>query len=426
MLLYHSGNRFIFLLIIVSIIFIYGCQTVPSDLTPVESPTASPSSIPEPSPTEDHSSYLIFPGKGIGPVEINKSSFKFVSDLIGENGVEVEEGGETLLKFDNKGLTFWFEPEELFLSAVLVENNSYHTEEGIKVGSTVFQAEKEYTNGYMDLEKRIYYADDGTDYHYDKSGEIIKIYISKRNPVREGAPTPVASALYVSPEMVLIQGGTFEMGDSVVDWERVVHTVTVSSFYMGKTEVTYGEYILFDPSYDTEWNEPDLPVADVSWDKAIEYCNWLSDKAGLERCYSGSGKKTKMDLTKKGYRLPTEAEWEYACKAGGDEIYFWGSKCDDSYLWYNMNSDNRPHPVGTKNPNPWGLYDMSGNVWEWCWDFKEDYLPGPATNPTGPLKGYFRVKRGGSYKVGDIFGSCANRSCSSPNKGMGFRVVRSY
>jgi len=200
----------------------------------------------------------------------------------------------------------------------------------------------------------------------------------------------------VKSEMILISGGTFQMGsNNGRDNEKPVHTVTVASFYMSKYPVTNKEYTLYKPEAISFESKPAYPVNCVNWYNAVEYCNWLSDRDGLSRCYRGSGDNIKMDLSKNGYRLPTEAEWEYACRAGTTTEYYWGDKMDGDYCWYLDNPKNWINPVGQKNANSFGLYDMSGNVWEWCWDLydKDYYKNSPSKNPTGPSSGSGRVER---------------------------------
>ncbi len=233
-------------------------------------------------------------------------------------------------------------------------------------------------------------------------------------------------------EMVYIQGGTFEMGSNSGDGaEAPVHTVEVSSFYMGKYEVTNKEYKRYDSGHSGCWSEDNYPVESVSWYDAVGYCNWLSDSEGLSRCYSGSGDSINLDMNKNGYRLPTEAEWEYACRAGTTTEYYWGSSMDDSYCWYDENSGGTVHPVGQKNPNSFGLYDMSGNVLEWCWDWwgKSYYSSSPYSNPASS-SGLFslRVERGGSWKSDAKYCRSASRGYfGGPDRWsnvVGFRLVR--
>jgi formylglycine-generating enzyme required for sulfatase activity len=147
----------------------------------------------------------------------------------------------------------------------------------------------------------------------------------------------------------------------------------------------------------------------VDWYDAAAFCNWLSDKEGRTPCYSGAGKGTACDFSADGYRLPTEAEWEYAARGGqqGRGTKYAGSDNPDEAGWYAANSDGRTHPVGEKLPNELGLYDMSGNAFEWCWDwYGEDYYASsPANDPKGPpapmtTKPWelIRVRRGGNWR----------------------------
>ena len=215
----------------------------------------------------------------------------------------------------------------------------------------------------------------------------------------------------VSIEMVHIKGGTFNMGSNNGESnEKPIHSVTVSSFYMGKYEVTNREYMIYDPKHKGCWSEKNYPVECISWDDAVGYCKWLSKKTG------------------KSYRLPTEAEWEYACRGGTTTEYYWGDDMDGSYCWYCSNSDSKLHPVGEKLPNPYGLYDMNGNVWEWCsdWYGENYYSHSSSTNPQGPSSGSGRVWRGGCCYNYDHYCRSGIRYFYSPgyrNGYLGFRLV---
>jgi len=237
-------------------------------------------------------------------------------------------------------------------------------------------------------------------------------------------PEPVNNTPASEPEedipvldMVLIEGGSFEMERSYVrDDEPPFYTVEVSNFYMGKYEVTNKEYKKFNPGHSGSWSNDNYPVETVSWYEAVDYCNWLSDKEGLSKCYSGSGDSIKLDITKNGYRLPTDAEWEYACRGGTTTDYYWGDDMNGDYCWYNENSGDELHPVGQKEPNSFGLYDMSGNVAEWCWD----------SNPTSP-SGSYRVYRGGGWNNHEMLCQSGGRFSNAPDyrdNSIGFRVVR--
>jgi len=254
--------------------------------------------------------------------------------------------------------------------------------------------------------------------------------------VESSSSKPVSPAQKAIPaNMVRVEGGTFQMGTVSGGYpdERPVRTVTVKSFYIGKYEVTQKEWQEIMGTNPSNFNGENLPVENVSWYDAIEYCNKRSIKEGLTPAYSGSGNNITCDWNANGYRLPTEAEWEYAAKGGngspGNYIYS-GSNTIDDVAWYTNNSENRTHPVGTKAPNILGLYDMSGNVWEWCWDWYGSYSSDSQIDPRGAVFGTLRVMRGGSffYYRGDIVSS-AFRIHSFPSGRFsedGFRLVRSY
>jgi formylglycine-generating enzyme required for sulfatase activity len=238
--------------------------------------------------------------------------------------------------------------------------------------------------------------------------------------------------------MVFIPPGTFRMGSPTNevdrwDWEGPQTAVTISrGFWMGKYEVTQGEYLALmrnNPSFFTTNDvnghpiAPDLsrPVESVSWFDATNYCGALTQR---ERAAG-------RIATNSVYRLPTEAEWEYACRGWTSTRFSYG---DDpgytnltDYAWYGANSGGMTHPVGQKLPNPWGLYDMHGNVWEWCQDWFSDYLPGGiAVDPQGPVSGSYRVFRGGIWDFSASYCRSAYRNNRYPDGRylhIGFRVV---
>jgi formylglycine-generating enzyme required for sulfatase activity len=199
--------------------------------------------------------------------------------------------------------------------------------------------------------------------------------------------------------MVLLPGGSFTMGDeSEVDSQP--HEVSVSPFFIDVHLVTQEEYEALMQDNPSRWKGSKNPVEQVRWSDAVRYCNARSEAEDLQPCYDLST--WKCDFSANGYRLPTEAEWEYACRAGTKTAYFFGnesSKLKD-YAWFETNSNGKPQPVGQKPPNSWGLYDMCGNVWEWCNDFyKVDYYQeSPKDNPRGPETGETKVVRGGAWK----------------------------
>jgi formylglycine-generating enzyme required for sulfatase activity len=244
-------------------------------------------------------------------------------------------------------------------------------------------------------------------------------------------PTPTPQPTPAPPGMVRISGGTFMMGspdseNSRESDEGPQHSVTVSGFSMAKYEVTQGEYQAVMGTNPSGFSGGNLPVEQVSWYDAIVYCNALSQREGLTPAYTISGSNVTWNRSANGYRLPTEAEWEYACRAGTTTPYYTGDSISKSQANYN---ENGTMDVGSFVPNAWGLYDMAGNVWEWCWDWYEDYSTGSQTNPEGPSTGTNRVERGGSWFIfggGDL--RSASRGHSTPSLRfdfIGFRLVRS-
>ncbi len=244
-------------------------------------------------------------------------------------------------------------------------------------------------------------------------------------------------------EMELIPAGTFQMGNTGAysgwDWEKPVHTVTISrEFLMSKYEITQKQYEKVMGTNPSNFKGENLPIEMVSWYEAVEFCNKLSDIEGLDRCYSWSGTIIVCDWAANGYRLPTEAEWEYACKAGTTTDLYSGSLTNsycnpidinlDRIGWYCGNEFTKIRKVGQKEPNAFGLYDMSGNVWEWCWDGYEDYTSEVVTDPKGASSGSSRVCRGGGWNGDAFFCRSAYRDEGYiPERHeyyIGFRVVR--
>ena len=240
----------------------------------------------------------------------------------------------------------------------------------------------------------------------------------------------------VPDNMVFVKGGTFQMGSNDGDDdEKPVHSVTVSDFYIGKYEVTQKEWKEIMDNNPSHWKGDDLPVESVSWYDAVEFCNRKSEAEGLTKCYTGSGKNIKCNFSAGGYRLPTEAEWEYAACGGieGENAHsrfrYSGSNNIGDVAWYSSNSGGKTHKVGTKQPNELGIYDMSGNVWEWCNDwYEEDYYnKSPKNDPRGPSSAEYSVLRGGSWNPYGNDCRVANRSSYAPSVSssiIGFRFAR--
>ena len=215
--------------------------------------------------------------------------------------------------------------------------------------------------------------------------------------------------------LVLIEGGTFQMGSPATELERdgdeMLHSVTVSDFYMAATEVTQREYEAIVGTNPSERKGDNLPVENVTWYDAIEFCNALSRQQGLTPCYTVSGKTVTWNRSADGYRLPTEAEWEFAARAKTTTPFSFGDYVHDSdancYNAYGYNNDASGHwvngylrhtvEVDKYDANGYGLKNMHGNVAEWTWDWYVGYTQDAAENPTGPEEGYFKVVRGGGW-----------------------------
>ena len=179
-----------------------------------------------------------------------------------------------------------------------------------------------------------------------------------------------------------LSASPFNMGtENGFDFESPVHKICVDEFYLGKFEVTQEQWDQYLPDNFSKFAGKFRPVERVSWNDAKIYIQELNNEENTEK-----------------YRLPYEAEWEYAARGGTTTQFYWGDKIDDSYVWYFGTSNYKTHPVGLKKPNPFGLYDMLGNVWEWVedWFANDYYQKSPIQNPEGPETGRFKVKRGGS------------------------------
>ena len=239
---------------------------------------------------------------------------------------------------------------------------------------------------------------------------------------------------FFGANMVKVEGGTFTMGDNMNfgdSDERPNHTITLGDFFISKYEVTQKLYKQVTGENPSRFKGENNPIEKVSWYDAIQFCNTLSELEELVSCYSIIDNVVTCDWSANGYRLPTEAEWEFAARSGDwNDLMFFGSTSGseiDDYAWHRSNSSFKTHEVGTKLPNNFGLHDMSGNVREWCWDWYGNYSPEAQVNPTGPEFGAYNIVRGGGYSS-NVFGIRATlRSRIVPKNNwddIGFRILR--
>ena len=278
----------------------------------------------------------------------------------------------------------------------------------------------------------------------DSQKQTLNDWLSKKPPIS----TPSVNTAADMPEMVFVQGGSFKMGSNDYSGEKPIHAVALDNFYIGKYEVTVAQFAAFvkETAYVTtaeredssriydgsswKWqrgvfwkhgisgsvrpqSEYNHPVIHVSWHDAAAYCDWLNRKTGHK------------------YRLPTEAEWEYAAR-GGQQTHkykYSGSNTIEDVAWYWDNANKLTHTVGTKQANELGLYDMTGNVLEWCndWYDSDYYQNSPSRNPQGAASGTYRVLRGGAWDGVNLSSRVAVRVVSIPtgrNYNVGFRVAR--
>jgi formylglycine-generating enzyme required for sulfatase activity len=216
----------------------------------------------------------------------------------------------------------------------------------------------------------------------------------------------------VKMDLVWIPAGEFDMGSNDNDSEKPVHRVKLTKgFWMGKHEVTQEQWEKVMGTNPSNFKGAKNPVEKVSWNDCQEFLKKLNEV-----------------VRDRGFRLPTEAEWEYACRAGTKTEFYSGDNDNDlaEAGWYSGNSDSKTHPVGEKKPNAFGLHDMHGNVWEWCQDWYGDYSPGDVSDPTGPSSGSLRVLRGGSWISNSAYCRTASRYSRVPAYSVsyrGFRVV---
>jgi len=240
--------------------------------------------------------------------------------------------------------------------------------------------------------------------------------IGSRGQGEHGNTAMNAKTNSIGMKFVYIPPGTFMMGsppdEKYRDNDERQHRVTLTKgFYLQTTEVTQRQWKTVMGNNPSQFTGDNLPVESISWEDCQEFIRRLNQKEGMDK-----------------YRLPTEAEWEYACRAGSRSTFSFG---DDpaqlgEYAWFGLTSKRTTHPVGQKKPNAWGLYDMHGNVWEWCQDWYGEYSSGDVVDPEGPPTDTYRVNRGGCWFVLTSYCRSANRYYYSPrstSRHLGFRVA---
>ena len=264
-------------------------------------------------------------------------------------------------------------------------------------------------------------------------GVVAAAPVAPPAPVSGGGDSWTGASGYA---MRRVPAGRYVVGSPVGEAERgddeAQHSVVLThAVWMGATEVTQGQYRAVmgeNPSGFSACGDS-CPVEKVSWLDAVRYANALSAREGLESCYEVSGERVTWPrgVACSGYRLPTESEWEVAARGGGSGVYAGGNELG-SLGWYGENSGERTHAVGEKAANGYGLYDMSGNVWEWVWDVYGEYPLGEVTDPQGPRDGAVRVGRGGGFASADGLARVAVRGYQAPQDcgdSLGFRLAKS-
>ena len=256
----------------------------------------------------------------------------------------------------------------------------------------------------------------------NRGGTAVSVTVQERDPPSENVrSTPQG--------FIFIQGGSFMMGSANRENGRredeYRHQVTIGNFFIAKYEVTQKEYEDLMGNNPSKYNSnPQNPVDSTTWYDAIEYCNRRSAAEGLTPAYYINGKTVSWNKNSKGYRLPTEAEWEYACRAGTETAYNTGNEISNFLAAFKIHASCA---VGSFPANNWGLYDMHGNAGEWCWDWYGEFSSKSEINPIGPATGFKKVQRGGTWKDQNINLRSAKRTSAYPNSKAdttGFRVAR--
>jgi len=323
------------------------------------------------------------------------------------------------LQYQGKSWSSWWNYSDRKVARDFYNTRNYLKAEG------VFQLEGSEETGGKLTDVKVFHPGTGEtrEFHlenlvaFDEISQLGQMQKQARQAVKTGREAATIHLALSGIDLVRIKGGCFKMGDTYGGGktdEKPVHEVCVNDFYLGRYEVTQSQWQTVmgnNPSHFKDCGDK-CPVENVSWNDTQEFIRRLNDKTG------------------KSYRLPTEAEWEYAAKSAMRDEKYAGTGRDDEldlYAWYNDNSDSRTRPVGQKKPNNFGLYDMSGNVWEWCQDWYSEtfYRAAQKTNPQGPARGAYHVLRGGAWASSARNVRAANRDGVSVSKedSRGFRLA---
>jgi formylglycine-generating enzyme required for sulfatase activity len=275
----------------------------------------------------------------------------------------------------------------------------------------------------------VYSSDSVLNWQIDKiTIKVIDTFTSGSIQVRAfdtiSSPYPITINQTDNIQTVTLGPAKFLMGSLSGNFDEDTVTVKFTkSFLISTTEVTQRLYQQVINSNTSLVLSPSLPVYNVTFEEAVSFCNRLSEIQGFEKCYTIKNNFISWNAKANGWRLPTEAEWEFACRGGTNQDY----PLEDmsSISWYNINSGMKPHPVANKNPNSFGIFDMNGNVREWCWDYySATYPDSPATDPKGPADGTIRVTRGGCYADGISYLRSSNRRFTRDANLIGIRLAR--
>ena len=366
----------------------------------------------------------IDPGRETAPVIINNRTLLPIRAVVEEMGGEVSWNEET------KEVTLTYGTDEIKLT---IDSTTAY----LNGTAQALDAAPQVINDRTMLPIR--FVAESFHFTVEWNGEDQVITITKADA------SNTSDNAQASDNLVLISGGAFTMGSKNDEPEReadeVLHEVTVSSFYMSKTELTQGEYQSLMGNNPSESKGDDLPITNITWYDAIRYCNELSKSAGLTPCYTVSDGVVAWDRSADGYRLPTEAEWEYAARANTDTPFSFGDypkdedvNCYNAYGYNNGASGSWVNgylehsvSVDSYNANGFGLYNMHGNAGEWVWDWYDDYKTEAQTNPTGPESGKNKLVRGGGWNDFPKHIRSAYRSAypaDAPLYSIGMRVAR--